>query len=337
MTIYGTVLPGAVGIARSAFLAGNLSAKAKGRLKVLDWHRTHGENISLTARRFGVHRRLLRNWRDRLKRMGPRGLEDLSKRPRRVRRPTTSPETTLAIVALRKIHPAWSKHKIVVLLKKNGVIVSASTVGRVLKRRGLIDVKKSMRRKRAALHPRMRFPRGMKISSPGDMVQMDTKHVMLPGGKRHYQFTAIDVLTKRRILELYPSESSKNGKAFLMLCLKQFPFPVKAVQTDNGSPFLKKFMEACEEIVLPHYLTHPRTPKENTYVEISHGCDKREFYAQGNIFINFNVMKAKLKQWEKVWNEVRPHQALNYLTPNEYYEKWEHDRLPTKDVITLQT
>jgi len=28
---------------------------------------------------------------------------------------------------------------------------------------------------------------------------------------------------------------------------------------------------------------------------------------------------------------------LNYLTPEAYYHKWQIGRLPTKDVITLQT
>jgi len=61
MTIYGYVLPGAISIARSAFLAGNLSERAKQRLKILDWHREHNKNISLTARHFGLTRYTIRN------------------------------------------------------------------------------------------------------------------------------------------------------------------------------------------------------------------------------------------------------------------------------------
>ncbi|MEK7174577.1 MAG: integrase core domain-containing protein, partial [Patescibacteria group bacterium] len=93
----------------------------------------------------------------------------------------------------------------------------------------------------------------------------------------------------------------------------------------------------CEELKLPHYFTHPRSPKENTYVEISHGADEREFYQQGNVCFDFKMMRKRLKEWQRIWNEVRPHQALDYLTPRQYYEKWQHGRLPSKDVITLQT
>jgi transposase len=61
MTIYGYILPGGVSIARFSFLTGNLSKLAKQRLKILDWHKKHGKNISLTARRFGLTRYTIRN------------------------------------------------------------------------------------------------------------------------------------------------------------------------------------------------------------------------------------------------------------------------------------
>jgi transposase InsO family protein len=55
------------------------------------------------------------------------------------------------------------------------------------------------------------------------------------------------------------------------------------------------------------------------------------------VYQDFEVMKKKMAEWEYIWNNIRPHQALNYLTPNQYLEKWRNGRLPTKDVITLQT
>jgi len=71
ITIYGYVLPGAVSIARSAFLAGNLTERAKQRLKILDWHKAHGKNVSLTARHFGFIRYTVRNWQKKLDKLGP--------------------------------------------------------------------------------------------------------------------------------------------------------------------------------------------------------------------------------------------------------------------------
>jgi putative transposase len=85
-----------------------------------------------------------------------------------------------------------------------------------------------------------------------------------------------------------------------------------------------------------HYFIYPRTPKQNTYVEISHEAGEREFYKQGNVCPILEVMQRKIKEWEDVWNNIRPHQALDYLTPYEYLLKIQSGRIPTKDVITLQ-
>lgn len=138
-------------------------------------------------------------------------------------------------------------------------------------------------------------------------------------------------------MRIYASESSRNGAKFLEECLLNFPFLIKAVQADNGSTFLKEFDRLCQERKLPHYFIYPRTPKQNTYVEISQQADKREFYQQGNVCSLLSVMQRKDKEWEDVWNNVRPHESLNYLTPSEYLFKIQNGRIPTKDIIVLQT
>ena len=56
MTVYGSILPGAASVARSAFLTDKLTERAKYKIKVLDWHREHRSNVSLTARHFGLGR-----------------------------------------------------------------------------------------------------------------------------------------------------------------------------------------------------------------------------------------------------------------------------------------
>lgn len=337
MTTYGHIIPGAVRLAAWASRTNNLSIKAKQRLKIIDWLKAHNNNISLTARHFGLNRETVRIWRQRFQRQGLVGLNDRSHRPKHLRKPTTPLNVIVETIKLRKKYPAWSKYKLQVLLSRKEITVSASTIGRIIKRHGLINEKVSIKRRKAALHPKARFPYGLKIAAPGDLIQMDTKHIMLIGGRRFYQFTAIDVLGKRKIMKVYSSESSLNGKDFLIHCLKSFPFIVKAVQTDNGSPFLKEFDKFCRERNLPHYFIYPRTPKQNSYVERSIGSDKREFYQQGNVSSNLERMQKKIEEWQRIWNEVRPHQSLNYLTPNDYLIKWQNGRLPTRDIITLQT
>lgn len=337
MTVYGTIIPGTRSIAQGAWKTENLTLKARYRLKTLDWHRAHGNNASLTARHFGINRETIGIWKHKLQRGGPIALNEQSTKPHHVRKAVTPYETRARIVELRNQYPAWSKYKIEALLKEEGIQTSSSTIGRIFKKKGLINPKKSQKRRKAALHPRVRFPRGLCISKPGDMIQIDTKYIMLPGGRKYYQFTAIDVLTKWRVLRVYSSQSSRNGAVFLQECMDFFPFPIKTVQTDNGAPFLKEFEKLCIKKELPHYFIYPRTPKQNTYVETSHGADEREFYQQGNTHIMLPVMQREIQKWQDIWNTIRPHEALGQITPRTYLTKVQSQgRIPTKDIIILQ-
>lgn len=336
MTVYGSVMPGAGRIANWAQRVEKITPEAKRRLKILDWHMRHSKNISLTARHFGLERKTVRRWRDHFRQAGMTGLNNKSCRPKRVRQPTTSPDVLVRTVQLRKQY-GWSKHKLTPMLNKEGYDVSVSTVGRIIKRRGLVNPKISHKRYKAAMPPKHKHPKGLKIACPGDLVQMDTKYLVVTGGRKMYQFTAIDVLTKLRVLYVHPSQSSRNGAAFLTQCLLQFPFAVKAIQTDNGGEFLGSFQKLCELKKLPQFFIHPRQPQENSYVERSHGTDEREFYQRGNLCQSLPSMRRRIKRWEKIYNEIRPHASLNMLTPKEYLDSWQTGRMPTKDVITIQT
>lgn len=336
MTIYGSVLPGARTLANWATRT-NLTDKAKQRLKVVDWLKSRGGDVSLTARHFGLDRKTVRSWRDKFNGVGMLALNDKSHRPKNVRLPTTSWQIVDEIVKIRKEYPAWSKWKIQAILKRKNMFVSASTVGRILKRKCLIDKKVSVKRSKAAKSPKQRYPRGFRITSAGDMLQIDTKFVTMLGGRMIYQFTAIDVLTKRRVLRFYSSLLSKNGADFLKVCLAKFPFQIRAIQTDNGKEFLKYFDKLCKELNLPHYFIEARHPKQNTYVENSHGSDEREFYQQGNVDKDIEAMNVALEKWEHTWNYIRPHEALNYLTPDEYLTKIQITNLTAKEAIILQT
>lgn len=318
MTTYGVQTPLAGMASRLAARTGGLTAKARDRLKVYDWYVKHGKNVSLTSRHFGFSRLSVRAWVKKVKQRGPVGLNEMSTRPHNMRTPTTRFEIVDKAVALRQKYPAWSKYKIGTLLRKRNINISDSTVGRIFKRKHMINPKVSKKKRQAALSPRRRFPRGLKIQEAGQLVQIDVKHIMLPGGRRHYQFTAIDVLSKERVLETYSSESSRNAALFLEACLKEFSNPIKAIQSDNGVPFQKEFEIACKKHGINHFFIEPRQPKQNSYVEISHEADDREFYNLGNVYIDFETQRKKLKEWQQIWNEVRPHQALGQLTPREY-------------------
>ena len=109
------------------------------------------------------------------------------------------------------------------------------------------------------------------------------------------------------------------------------------MQTDNGKEFLKYFDALCKELSLTHYFIEPHSPKQNTFVENLHGSDEREFYQQGKVNCDIESMHGVLEDWEHEWNFVRPHQAINYLTPDEYLYKLKQLPLNPKEAVVLQT
>ena len=138
------------------------------------------------------------------------------------------------------------------------------------------------------------------------------------------------------MLRYYSSLLSKNGAHFLNVCIEQFPFEIRAVQTDNGKEFLKYFDGLCKKLNLTHYFIDPHSPKQNTYVENSHGSDQREFYQQGKVTCDIESMYDALAQHEHTWNFVRPNEALGQLTPDEYLNKLKQLPLQAKEAIVLQ-
>lgn len=240
------------------------------------------------------------------------------------------------IVSIRKEHPAWSKHKIAVILARDhGVAVSASTVGRVLKRKGLYDMRKSRKRAKAAgrRKKRQRAEWWMRDAFPGSLVQVDTKHLR-GGGNRYYQFTAVDCFSRIAYVRVFRSGSSSNAKIFLEELLDYLPFSVMAIQTDNGSEYMKHFDAALEELGITHYFSHPYCPQENARVERKIQTTQQELwdYQQGHDMEQFEEITS---EYNETYNDYRPHQSLGYLTPNEFFKSWYDSNKCRDDVSTM--
>ncbi len=128
MQTYGSIIPGGPTLARllpegaqEGREEPRLSREAKARLRAVEWHKDHGEKVSLTARRFGRSRSTLYQWLECYRLQGPRGLQDRSHRPHQVRKPTWSLEFEAAVLRLRQDNPVWGKDKLQPILRRQGV------------------------------------------------------------------------------------------------------------------------------------------------------------------------------------------------------------------------
>jgi len=298
----------------------HLSPEAKRRLAWIDFYHAHDRNARLTCRHFALSPTTFYLW---LHRFNPRdltSLEDRSRRPKHLRSSPLPQATVDKVIALRKEFPAWSKYKLAVLLhQRHGLSLSPSTLGRIIRRYNLFLPKTRKKYLRRLNRPRLRAPQTLYQAAPGSLLQLDTKHLRFSDGSKVYQFTAVDTCTRIRVLRAYSTNSSKAAERFLTEVRNALPFPLQNLNTDNGSEFLGFFEKACTKTT-PHFFSYPHSPKHNGLLERSHKADDDEFYhLLEEEPQSVAELDQKLRQWEKIYNTVRPHAALGYLTPAAYF------------------
>lgn len=309
-------------------LAPELSREGNKRLKWFDYYESHNHNARLTCRYFGISPQTFYRWKRRYDPEQLESLEDRSHRPRQVRQPTYSIELVEAVVRLREQYPRWGKDKLVVLLLAEGYQVSASTVGRILryaKRRGIlkepipnyVSAGKRLRKRPYAT----RKPKEYEAKQAGDIIQLDTLDLRPLPGIAFKHFTAHDVVSKWDVISVHRRATATTASHFLDVLEARMPFPVKAIQVDGGSEFQAVFEELCQQRGIRLFVLPPRSPKLNGGVERAHRTHTEEFYEVTDSSFDLAELTEELLEWETVYNTVRPHQALGYLTPLKFLEQ----------------
>jgi putative transposase len=307
----------------STYARCELSGRALDRLRALRlWQET--KDTGLICDTFGMSRATLYRW---LQRFNPHDLSSLregSRRPRRVRQPVWSLELVRVIKQVREQYPRWGKDKLVVLLREQGYMTSASTVGRVLrnlKRRGVVvePVRRAISATRKVRRPyAMRKPKEYKPLIPGDLVEVDTLDIRPLPGVLLKQFTARDVIARWDVVEVRSRATAHTAMEFIETVQRRMPFAVRAIQVDGGSEFYAEFEQECQRRGIRLFVLPPKSPKLNGSVERAHRTHTEEFYEVYECSWTVPELNQELRQWEHIYNCVRPHQALGYKTPLQF-------------------
>jgi len=326
--------------------AADLSSEGKRRLGWIDWYHNHDRNARKTCRHFSISPDTFYHWYRRYDRNNLHTLENKSKRPRHLRKPTWSSDAEQSVLKMREQYPKWGKDKLVLLLKKEGVDLSTSMVGRILKKlkeRGIlvepvangISAKKRSRQRPYAV----RKPKDYKVSEPGDLVQLDTLDVRPLPGMILKHFTARDVVSRYDVLEVHTQAKSSTAAHFLDTLKQRLPFAIKAIQVDGGSEFESRFEEECQARGIRLFCLPPRSPKLNGSVERAQRTHTEEFYEMYDGDLGIAPLNEALQGWEWTYNNIRPHQALGYLTPAEFLVQWQSKEIDSggKDLLLSGT
>ena len=280
--------------------------QAKARLRRIQHYEQVTHNVSQTCRFFGVSRRQFYTWLKRYREHGLEGLKNLKSGSRKPHLAT--PPHIVALILRVRAERQYGPIRICLYLQRfHQVYVSVPTIYKILKRHGVPRV--SMKRYRPGPRRRREF------TVPGQSVQVDVKHLKL-GGRRFYQFTAVDEATRYRILRIYTHSSIPNAIAFLDEVRQRLPMAIQRVQTDHGNEFGTDFTWHLRDLGIAHRRIPPGCPEVNGKVERSHRTDGEEFYRR-TVFRTPGELVAKLRRWEHEYNHQRPHLALAGKTPAE--------------------
>lgn len=273
-------------------------------------------------------KRTIERWMALYRQGGESALEPQSTEPKRYRIET----------------PIWLKERVVAIrkktkkcalkihwqLKKEGIELHERTIGKILRKEGLVR----KYRIRKAQYKYIRAER-----KPGELMEIDVKYVPgRIGNKRYFQYTAIDVASRWRHLAIFDEQSNYHSVLFLQEAMQRFPHKIQAVKTDNGFVFTNRYTGTykredlsprqlhafdlfCANHNIAHYLIDPGKPAQNGTVERSHREDQEKFYKR-HAFHSFADLRRKLLRWNTEYNNLE-HCGLGGKTPNEFLVEYQ--------------
>ena len=301
-----------------------ITQEAQARQRYLEYF-LKNRNATEASIRYKVSRKTLYKW---LKRYDGtlQSLVERSRRPHRSPRAHTAEE-------VRQIRRLAKKHRWEDLIlayqemqEKYGYTRSYGGFKRIVAK--LKDVKGNKKRKRRKNKPYQR------AEYPGQKVQVDVKFV--PGecvvdGRKYYQFTAVDECTRWTYRQMYDEHSTYSAEKFLIELIQRCPFPIRQIQTDNGTEFTKAlisnnpndkslFESKLEENDILYHRIRIATPRHNGKVERQHRIDLQRFYNHLRMY-SLEDGRKQLAVYQEKSNEYIKH-CLGLRSPNQVLQDY---------------
>lgn len=280
-------------------------------------------SITETAIRYEVSRKTVYKWVNRYDGTTD-SLVDHSHRPLNSPRKHTDKE-------IKQIKRRLKRHKwkdLILayqeLMEKDGYTKSYGGFKKIVSKLKALKPQKKKRKKKPKPYARAEYP--------GQKIQLDVKYVpsyCAVDGKKYYQYTAVDECTRWTFREMYEEHSTYSSKQFLEKLIEKAPFPIREIQTDNGSEFTNrlivtksKHLTLFEGLLIEMGIIYHRiqiaTPRHNGKVERQHRIDEERFYKHMKMY-NLEDGRRQLAIYQKKSNTYiktclgmkSPNQVLN--------------------------
>ena len=278
--------------------------------------------VTAASKYYRISRNAIYEWRAKYDGKSWKSLVDKSHRPHHHPNEHTVEEKQLIL----RLYP-YHKDDMIMLwdaLRKKGYTRSYTSLVRVVNKWIKPEIKQKQTRKPKPYQ---------RAEYPGQKVQVDVKFVpsyCVVNGEKYYQYTAVDECTRWTFREMYDEHSTYSSTDFLKKLILNCPFPIREIQTDNGTEFTRAlisddgkpslFEEMLELCGIKYHRIRVATPRHNGKVERQHRTDEKRFYKKMRMY-NLVDGRQQLAKYNKKSNNI-PKICLGFLTPNEMLEKY---------------
>lgn len=300
----------------------SITSEAHFRQRVVKYSYRHG--VTKAGIRFRRSRQAIYEWRAKYDGHNWKSLMDKSHRPHS--HPNQHTEEEKQLILRHWWHNKDDRIALWDTLRKKGYKRQYNSMNRVLNK-WLVNEEKAKKKKyKSKPYQRAEYP--------GQKIQIDVKFVpsyCVANGQKYYQYTAIDECSRDVFREMYDEHSTYSSKDFLIKLIENFPFPIREIQTDNGTEWTKAllvkdpttrtlFENALIEMDIIYHRIRIATPRHNGKVERQHRIDEQRFYKKIRIY-NLEDGRKQLAKYNIRSNNI-PKVCLNFLSPNEVLQKY---------------
>jgi transposase InsO family protein len=260
-----------------------------------------GWGVRKVARYIGVSPGTITKWVKKAKVYGYHPIPTLSSRPKH--HPRELSNELVWKIYHKRLLIKRSAEVVQRELINEGVAVSLSSVKRTLDRMGLL--------KKRSPWKKYHFP----ISRPnaerqGDLVQIDTIHLLNDEGHRVYVFTLLDVYSRWAYARAYKKANTYIALRFAQKAQKLAAFKFKMLQSDNGSEFSQWFSDKVKSV---HRHSRVRRPNDNAHLERFNRTIQEE--CLNEVPKNVKDLNKAIDGYLPYYNEKRLHFGLKLQTP----------------------
>ncbi|MCL4326583.1 MAG: IS3 family transposase [Candidatus Thermoplasmatota archaeon] len=226
------------------------------------------------------------------------------------------------IVELCSIRTTYGYRRIWALLRRDGINHNPKTVLRIMKGYNL-TLKKNVhkgRQKRETLY---------RARGPDELWEADITYIPTVEEGMIYLFNVKDCFTKKWVGYEYSRTCNRRDaiKSIENATKEYVGGKVTGIvlRTDNGTQYTSKmFKEGVKALGFKQEYIEKNTPEDNGDIESFHNSIKTD-YIWTNEFRTYEEVNRAIKEAYRDYNEERPHSTIEYMSPNEFIERWNVD------------